>query len=289
MTTQWLRSTTLLQYKIGLNVQELNTIWGYIRDPLIQHYVDRHSYEPSIYPYESILLTLYWLRIYPPERVLAEEYDITQPTVRECIQHVMTTLSSHFIQHYLDSNLVPTQRTKIVGDQYCYGALDSTFIAIKQPEQKQDRNRYYHIKSSTSYAIKFQLAVDMNGFIWDVSNAVVGSTADITLFHTSDIDNKVSVNKKLLADKGYAGDNRLITPYKKPRNRELSDDEKKYNNAISAHRAIVENAIHILKQWAILGTVYRGDINDLAQCTMVIRSIAALYNLRYPRIRLRAH
>jgi hypothetical protein len=112
--------------------------------------------------------------------------------------------------------------------------------------------------------------------------------ADITLLRASDISDTLSVRYKLLADKGYAGDDRLITPHKKPRTRELNDEEKKYNNEISSQRAIVENAIHVLKGWAIIGTHYRGDRANLAQCTMIIRTVAALYNLRFPTVRLRA-
>jgi hypothetical protein len=76
--------------------------------------------------------------------------------------------------------------------------------------------------------------------------------ADITLLRVSDINDTLSVRYKLLADKGYAGDNRLITPHKKPRNSELTAEQIQYNNDISSHRAIVENAIHVLKGWVIL-------------------------------------
>jgi hypothetical protein len=288
MTAKWLATPELLQYKVGPNMTELDTIWGYIRDELIQHYLDRHHFEPPVYPYESIVLTLYWLRLYPPERAIAAELDISETTVRECIQHVMNSLSSHFISDYVDSDNAPTERTRVVGNQYCYGAVDSTFIPINQPENKDNRGTYYHMKSPTKYAIKFQLAVHMNGYIWDVSDAVVGSTADITLLRASDINDTLTLRYKLLADKGYAGDNRLIRPHKKTRNGELSEEEKKYNKDISSHRVIVENAIHVLKGWTILGTTYRGNREDLAQCTMIIRTVAALYNLRFPRVRLRA-
>lgn len=288
MTAKWLSSPELLQFKIGLNLAEVNTIWGYVRDELIQHYLDRHLFEPPIYPYESIVLTLYWLRQYPPNRALAVEFDISDHTARECIQHVMNALTSHFISHYVDSDSAPLHRARVAGNQYSYGAVDSTFIPIDQPENKDERGTYYHMKSPTKYALKFQLAVHMNGYIWDVSNAVVGSTADITLLRDSDINDTLTEHYKLLADKGYAGDNRLIRPHKKPRGRQLTAEEKKYNKDISSHRAIVENAIHVLKGWSILGTHYRGDRHDLAQCTMVIRTVAALYNLRFPRVKLRA-
>jgi hypothetical protein len=159
MTAKWLSTPKLLQYKVGLNVEELNTIWGYIRDPLIQHYLNKHLFQPSIYPYESIVVTLYWLRLYAPKQVIAAELDVSYTAIRECIQHVLDSLSSHFTPHYVSSDNAPNQRTRIVGDQYCYGAVDSTFICIDEPEQRADRGTYFHIKSGTKYAIKLQLAI----------------------------------------------------------------------------------------------------------------------------------
>jgi hypothetical protein len=288
MTAKWLSVDALLQHKVGLSQEEVNTIWDYCRDQLIEHYLDSHHFEPTIYPYESLLMTLYWLRDYPPDRALAAEYDTSQPVIREHRQHVIDALSTSFVNLYLSIQNAPTQRTRLQTGDYCYGAVDSTFICIHEPEEKEDRQQYYHIKAGTSYALKFQLVVHMNGFMWNVTNVVIGSTHDATLFRASSIPAHLSANYRLLADKGYQGVENLITPMKKPRDRELNDAELKVNKDINSHRAIVENVIHVLKGWSIIGSVYRQNRTDLEQASTIVKIIAALYNLRFTRMRLRA-
>jgi hypothetical protein len=40
--------------------------------------------------------------------------------------------------------------------------VDSTSIAVPQPDDSQQRKAYFHSKSATNYAIKIQIACDFN-------------------------------------------------------------------------------------------------------------------------------
>lgn len=288
MTAKWLSVPELLQHKVGLHVNEVNTVWGYCKDTIINHYLEHHHFEPTVYPYDSLLLTLYWLRDYAPERAIAAEFDSNLSDVYRHIQHCMDALISHYVPHYLSVDNIPTQYGRLDNGQHYYGAVDSTPIAIHQPEHNADRRLYYHMKAGTSYALKFQLTVHKNGFVWDVSNVVVGSKADAKLFRDSTIPPHIHEHLQLLADKGYQGVDNLITPMKKPRNRELTEQEKDSNTDISSHRAIVENVIHQLKGWSILGTIYRQNRTDLVQATNIVKTVTALYNMRLARMPVRA-
>lgn len=289
MVAKWLSYPELLQHKVGLSIDEVNIVWGYCKDTIIEHYLEHHQFEPTIYPYNSLLLTLYWLRDYAPERAIAAEFASNQSDIHRHIQHCTDALLSHYVPHYLSINNTPTHRGCTDHNQYYYGAVDnhSTFICIRQPEHNAERRQYYHIKAGTSYALKFQLTVHINGFVWDVSNAEVGSTADAPLFRDSSIPPHLSPHFKLLADKGYQGVDNLITPMKKPRDRELDQKEIDLNTDISSHRAIVENVIHQLQGWAILGTIYRQNKTDLEQATNIIKIVTALYNMRLARMPIR--
>jgi hypothetical protein len=57
-------------------------------------------------------------------------------------------------------------------------------------------------------------------------------------------------------DKGFMGTDYIITPVRKPHDRELYTREHDYNNQISPLRAPVERAIANLKTWRILFTDY---------------------------------
>ena len=57
-------------------------------------------------------------------------------------------------------------------------------------------------------------------------------------------------------DKGYAGNN-MITPVKKPANRDLLDWEKEFNTQVNKIRYVIERTIANFKTWRIMHTDYR--------------------------------
>ncbi len=61
----------------------------------------------------------------------------------------------------------------------------------------------------------------------------------------------------VIGDKGFIGTDYIITPVRKPEDRELYIREHDYNNQISSLRAPVERAVATLKTWRILFTDYR--------------------------------
>jgi hypothetical protein len=61
----------------------------------------------------------------------------------------------------------------------------------------------------------------------------------------------------VIGDKGFIGTDYIITPVRKPKDRDLYMSEHDYNNQISSLRAPVERAVASLKTWRILFTDYR--------------------------------
>ncbi|CAF4221683.1 unnamed protein product, partial [Rotaria sordida] len=58
---------------------------------------------------------------------------------------------------------------------------------------------------------------------------------------------------QIIADKGYIGEQYVITPRKKPRGGELTPEDKDFNRSISSARAAIENINQRIKSYAILG------------------------------------
>ena len=63
--------------------------------------------------------------------------------------------------------------------------VDSTFIAIYQPEDSEERKAYYHGKSPTNCAFKWQITCDFLHRIVHVSKYYKGSVHDITILRES--------------------------------------------------------------------------------------------------------
>ncbi|CAF4088116.1 unnamed protein product, partial [Rotaria sp. Silwood1] len=77
----------------------------------------------------------------------------------------------------------------------------------------------------------------------------------------------------------YIGEEYVVTPRKKLRGRELTQEDKDFNRDINSARAAIENINQRLKAYAILGGVYRGRVDDFHKITKIIQVVAALCNL----------
>ncbi|CAF1359039.1 unnamed protein product [Rotaria sordida] len=157
--------------------------------------------------------------------------------------------------------------------------VDSASIAAPQPHDSQQRKAYLHSKSATNYAFKVQIACDFNHRIVHVSECYRGSIHDITILRESGLLERVDNSVQIIADKGYVGEDYVVTPRRKPHGRELADEDKDFNRVINSARAAVENVNQRLKTYVILGGVYRGAIDDFDKTTKIAQVVCALCNL----------
>src|SRR3569623_64799 len=99
-------------------------VCGTCKDELVMHYIDSHMFEPSIYPFDSLVLTLYWLCGYAPTRAIAAEWDVNNKLVHEHIGHCMDVLLSHFVPHHLSIYNTPSHYGTLQSGEHYYGAVD---------------------------------------------------------------------------------------------------------------------------------------------------------------------
>jgi len=109
-----------------------------------------------------------------------------------------------------------------------------------------------------------------------------GTEHDFTMLKNS-ILNELGKNVKILGDSGYQGIKNIHenseTPIKKPKNRELTDEEKQYNKELSQRRIYIEHVNRRLKIFRICKEVYRNKGNRME---LRVNLIAAIYNLMAP-------
>jgi hypothetical protein len=87
---------------------------------------------------------------------------------------------------------------------------------------------------------------------------------------------QLNPNEKLLGDKGYIGSKIFLTPLKRKRKFELTQQEKKYNKLISRYREIVENVNSRLKNFNCLSQRWR---HDLTLHPHVFKTVASIVNI----------
>ncbi|CAF3994004.1 unnamed protein product [Rotaria sp. Silwood1] len=160
----------------------------------------------------------------------------------------------------------PEQQHKLI--------VDSTFIAIPELYDSEERKTYYHAKNSTNYALKVQIACNFHHRIVHVSKCYHGSVQDITIVRDSGLLEHVNDSVQIIADKGYIDEENVVTPRKRPYRRELTDEDKDFNRDINSAIAAIENINQCLKGYAIIGNVYRGAIDNIHETTQIVQVAA---------------
>ncbi|CAF1377390.1 unnamed protein product, partial [Rotaria sordida] len=146
----------------------------------------------------------------------------------------------------------------------------------KQGSVRGERKAYYHAKSSTNYALKIQITCDFHHRIVHVFECYHGSVHDIAILRDSGLLEHVNDSVQIIADKGYIGEEDVVTQRKKPHGRELTDEDKEFNRDINSARATIENINQRLKTYAILGGVYRGASDNFHKATQIVQVVSAL-------------
>jgi DDE superfamily endonuclease/Helix-turn-helix of DDE superfamily endonuclease len=204
---------------------------------------------PSLGLFNSVVITLTYMRRNRVQEELAERYGTSQPTVSRAISAV-TLLIKKALAPY-----VPTADEL---DGQCQYLVDGTLLPCwswaAHPE-------LYSGKHKTT-GMNVQVACTLAGKLAWISDPVEGSRHDNhclkesgALFTLDPAD--------WIGDKGYVG-NDMITPIKKPQGRELLDWEKEFNKQVNKIRVMVERVIADFKTWRIMHTDYRRPLATFA-------------------------
>jgi hypothetical protein len=229
-----------------------------------------------------LVVTLWCLKHYHSERYIASELNSSQQVVNYFLSAVVDILHSCVYPAFVSLPADLANRRTLHGpEQHHKLIVNSTCIAVPEPHDSEQRKKYYNAKSPTNYAIKVQIACDFRHRIVHVSECYHGSIHDITVLRESGLLEHVEESVQIIGDKGYIGEEYVVTPRKKPHGRELTQEDKDFNRDINSARAAIENINQRLKSYAILGNIYRGPVDDFHKITKIVQVIAALCNLNF--------
>ena len=154
-----------------------------------------------------------------------------------------------------------------------YLIIDATEQPVQRP--KKGQKKYYSGKKR-KHTLGTQLVVGPVGRIFSVSAAYPGSVHDFRIYkEQKGRDRFHGIPKK--ADGGYQGiaayDRLAEIPFKKPRNGELTAEQRAYNRDLSRKRIKVENVIREVKIFKILSETYRNRRRNHGIKTNIVAGI----------------
>lgn len=149
------------------------------------------------------------------------------------------------------------KKREITREEAEYLIFDATEQPVQRP--KKGQKKYYSGKKKR-HTVKTQYVVAPDGKICSVSRPYPGKTHDFNIYKDQkNRDRFHGVPKK--ADSGYQGikkyDADAEIPFRKPKNGELTTEQKTYNHNLSKKRIKVENVIREVKIFNILSDIYR--------------------------------
>lgn len=153
--------------------------------------------------------------------------------------------------------------------------VDSCEQPRERPGEYQEQKKYYSGKKK-NHTLKNQLIVLPKGRdIVDVVAGLPGPKSDINLFREQykGFDPRQMFN----GDKGYVGEPSIKTPHKKPKNQELTAEQKQENKEVSSERIFVEHIIRLMKIFRIAQERFRLNPRKYEQ---IILTICGLVRLR---------
>ena len=201
---------------------------GLSRDEVVELCTLIHSAEtgpedkqwpPSLGLFDSVVVTLTYLRRNRVQEELAETYGTSQPTISRAIS-LITSLIKKVLAPYVPTAEELDERCQYLVD----GALLPCWSWAAHPELYSGKHKTTGMNVQVACTLAEKLA-------W-ISDPIEGSRHDNYCLNESGV--LVTFDPAdWIADKGYVG-NGMITPIKKPQGGDLLDWEKEFNKSASS-------------------------------------------------------
>jgi len=215
---------------------------------------------------EQVLLCLIYYRTYTSHVFIGLVFDVSAPTACRRIRAITVLLAGHFRMPERCVQLNAKEK-----DDLLYLMIDGTERPVQRPKKPRQRKEKYSGKKKRHTA-KHQIITNNNKRILAIGPTQKGSKHDKRIFDESQIIKPPEVI--VLADTGYLGTG-LEIPVKKPKGKDMQQQDKEYNRWHASLRIGVEHAIGRMKKFNIFSDIYRG--NGLEN--LIAKNIAALANL----------
>ena len=257
----------------GLTIEEFNSLCEEVADKIDAYDESRLNHrerERGIgaggqYKHDAcnrLLMTMIWLRIYPTYDVLGFLFDLDKSNIGRNLQGVLSVL-----QQELGDEIQWPDKSQRKRDLAAFmqnfpdvvAIVDATEQPTQRPKDGETQKTYYSGKKKR-HTLKTQIVVAPNGELLAVSQTVPGSCHDKKLYDESGVGNKLDDDEAMMGDSGFQGiqhGHRAVLPHKKPKDGELTKEQKKYNRQVSQIRVVVENSIGQIKIFRVAAEVYR--------------------------------
>jgi hypothetical protein len=206
---------------------------------------------------EQMYLCLLYLRHHPTFEILGLMFEVSKTTAHDTFEFWLDALRellpASLLEEYFDDEVAWEIVEEVLEQDLLI--VDSTEQRRERPTDYEEQKECYSGKQK-HHTFKSQLITNSDGSeIVDVIAGVPEPSADVNLLRQQ--QPRLSEEQRYTADKAYIGAQRTCTPHKKPKGKELSDEQIAENKEISSRRIFVEHLIGKLKIFRVMQERFR--------------------------------
>ncbi len=198
----------------------------------------------SVQPSQKLLMCLLYLRHNTSHEVVGRMFSFSADTSENAFAEVLPLLRDLFPNQKWEAERRYGQaEEKWTPSEVERVLIDSFETPLRRPSNSERRKRYYSGKKRR-HTLKTQVATDQKGAVLCVGNPHRGPQADIKVYEEDGLPKEIRDIPKL-GDKAYCDQKHpeVVTPHKKPRGQELSDEQRAENKQLARQRVYVEHGI----------------------------------------------
>ena len=233
--------------------------------------------KPKLSLAEEVCMCLFYLRQLPTFEVLGLQFGVSKTEANDTFHYWLRLLREILPASLLEQVEHQISDYALVQEllsQFCL-IVDSTEQPRERPRDNQAQQECFSGKKK-QHTFKNQLITLPEGKdIVDVLVGAKGPISDISLFRIQ--QQKFADGQTFDGDKAYVGAMNITTPHKKPRNRELTAEQKAENKVFSSQRIFIEHVIQLLKIFRVAKERFRLHPDTYEQ---VILTVCGLVRLR---------
>jgi len=237
---------------------------------------------------KKLLFILVYFKCYPTFDIMACLFDMDVSAAKRQVESLASLLEKTLgrklalpkkkirtLQEFFE--MVPEARDVFI---------DVTERPRQRPKNKQKQKKCYSGKKKRHGSKNTVISDEKNKILY-VGSTVLGSTHDYKMFKQEFDPSTIPKDLALWLDMGYTGikkdypNVKSLLPKRKPKGKELTDQEKQENRVISGIRILSEHAIGGVKRMRIVSDTFRNKSDKFNDKAMFISCGLWNYQLKY--------
>ncbi len=226
---------------------------------------------------EQVLLTLVYLSQFPTFQYLGIQFEVSESTAHNIFHEWVITLGELLPATLLEQLKKKETDYELVQEILTQYELivDSAEQPIERPSDYEEQKKFFSGKKKRHTRKTQFIVLPKAKDIVDLKVGDPGPKSDINQFRER--QKEFRSEQKFRGDKAYIGAEQISTPHKKPKNRQLTEQQNEENQKSAQKRIYVEHVIRLVKIFRIAQERFRLRAKNYEQ---VIRLVCGLVRLR---------